>query len=351
MRAVNFVYNRSPNYRLVQDQIFKLIEDQLVGTEVTRSTEEARRDALNFGLHIRRSRTDNVPMPLDVLMSHGLADKSYLLASGADGRRLINSYEHVIVSGEWFRRRLRHWRWHPVPRRRVLIPPSRVHIGGWPRSDDVFDSRGGEMRDGPRRLLWAPSHDTSTREQSFSSYPAFETHLERLSQEFDVRVSLHPSNRTDKSPTHGDLRWADVVVSDFGTLLYEAWAADKCVIIPNWLIPSEISTGSQRFSAEGYVYRKRIGHHAGSLEELIAIARAGSKPDARVRKLMSQVLEPRYRGTSARRIAQLLRSLPIRRLEQPGQPLIVPAGDQRAASAPRPAPPTSHHRTGESAGG
>lgn len=314
-RPVNFVYNPSPNYQRVQDQIFGLVEAELEGVETSRTVASARPDAINFGLHIRFSRKNNMPMPLDVLMSHGLADKSYLLVGGADGRRLINHFEHVIVAGDWFRSRIRHWRWNPYLSRRVTIPMKRVHIGGWPRLDRFFPAPAPRPSSGRPRLLWAPSHNMSARERPFSSYPGFEPYLERLADEFDVRVSLHPANRTDKSPTQGDLDWAEIVISDFGTLLYEAWATRKCVIIPNWLIPGEITHGMRRFSAEGLVYRKHIGNHARSFEELIDIARAAPPPDARVEALMRRILEPRYRGCSAKRIAQLLRTLPLRRLQ------------------------------------
>lgn len=314
MRPVNFIYNRSPSYKLVQDQIFGLIEVELGGVETSRTIEAARNEAVNFGLHIRLGRHNNVPMPIDVLMSHGLADKSYLLAQGDDGSRLINAYEHVVVAGEWFVSRLMHRRWHPLARKRVTIGADRIHIGGWPRCDRFYGSAPVARAPGPIRLLWAPSHNISTRERSFSSFPAFEPYLARLAEEFDVRVSLHPSNRTDKSPTQGALDWADVVVSDFGTLLYEAWAAGKCVIIPAWLIPPDISRGAQSFSAEGYIYRKRIGHHARSFDELVEMARSLEGPDVRVAAFMNRILEPRYRGSSAARIADLLRHLPIARL-------------------------------------
>ncbi|HVF84253.1 MAG TPA: hypothetical protein VM913_08815 [Sphingomicrobium sp.] len=302
------------DYQLVQDQIFGLIEAELDGAKVTRSVGTSREDAVNFGLHIRQSRKNNVPLPLDVLMSHGLADKSYLLAKGADGRRLVNNYQHVIVPGEWFKRRLRRWRWHPIPSKRVTIRPTQVHVGGWPRVDHFFDSQPELPPSGRPRLLWAPSHNNSSRQQSFSSYPAFEAYLDRLAEEFDVRVSLHPSNRTDKSPTQGDLDWAEVVISDFGTLLYEAWAAEKCVIIPRWLIPDAIEHGSLRFSAEGQVFAKRIGNHAKTFEELLDYARQGNKPDPGVQSFMKGILDPRYRGSSARRIAELLQTLPVPRL-------------------------------------
>jgi hypothetical protein len=315
VRPVNFVYNRSADYKLVQDQLFDLIERHLQGVDVSRTIEERRDDAINFGVHIRLSRDRRLPMPIDVLMSHGLADKSYFLAAGEDGGRLVNCYEHVIVAGEWFKTRLRLRRWHPLRKKRVILRPAQIQIGGWPRIDRLLSGPSAPVRPGRIRLLWAPSHNRTVREKSFSSYPAFMPFLEPLARDFDVRVSLHPSNRRDKTPTRGDLEWADVVVSDFGTLLYEAWAARKCVIMPRWLMSREITEGRSRYSAEGFVYRKSIGNHARSFEELVQMAKACAPPDQRVEAFMNRILDRRYRGSSGERIARLLLDLPVRRLE------------------------------------
>lgn len=315
-KPVNFVYLQADSYVGVQDQIFGLIEQHLARVRVTRSIEQRVDDAVNFGIHIRRGRGQaSRPMPIDVLMSHGLADKSYLLATDAvRHRRLINAYEHVLVAGDWFRRRLLHRRWH-LPSKRVMLRPDQIHLVGWPRLDPLLQAqRTRPPTAGRPRLLWAPSHNISTRTRSFSSFPAFEPYLAPLAEIFEVRVSLHPSNRTDKSPTAGDLTWADIVISDFGTILYEAWALGKCVIMPTWLLPTEIGAGlTQRWSAEGRIYARRIGNHASSFEELVDMARACEPPGADVRALMSEILAEEYRGRSARRVAALLPTLPLRR--------------------------------------
>src|SRR5690554_3595237 len=113
-------------------------------------------------------------MPLDVLMSHGLADENYLLMIGTDGRRLINSYEHVFVAGQWFKDRLLLTRWHPTLKRRVRLSRSQIHLVGWPRLDPLLQGQPECRAGGPIRVLWAPSHNFSN---DFSSYPAFEEYL------------------------------------------------------------------------------------------------------------------------------------------------------------------------------
>lgn len=313
VRPINFVRHSSPSYDKVQSQIFGLIRAELNGVEVSETVEERRDDAINFGVHIRLGRGEwQKPMPLDVLMSHGLADKNYFLIMGQDGRRLINAYEHVLVAGKWFKDRLLRARWHPVPARRVKLTRSQIHIAGWPRLDPLWVKQPMARAQGPVRVLWAPSHNHSGE---FSSYPAFERYLPRLLEEFEVRVSLHPSNRTDKTPTAGDLQWADVVITDFGTMLYEAWALGKCVIMPDWLFPEEMlkARSSQKRSAEGYVYSHGIGNHAKDIEELCRMVAANEPPGRDVRVFMKRILAPEYRGTSARRVAELLTALPLRR--------------------------------------
>lgn len=315
-RPVNFVYNASPDYKRVQDQIFGLIRDELRGVEVTDTVEERSPEAINFGLHIRLGRGERArPMPIDVLMSHGLADKSYMLAvEHGTRRRLVNAYEHVLVPGDFIRNRILRLPWYRSLRSPITLTADQVHNVGWPRLDKMV----GEPRrrePGDRlRVLWAPSHDISNRKAPFSSYPAFQAYLPRLEERYDVRVSLHPSNRTDKSPTVGALDWADVVISDFGTMLYEAWALKKCVVMPSWLMPSDMTRSlDRRMSAEGRVYARRIGSHARSFDELVEMIDANQPPDAEVRRFMDGMLDPGYRGRSAARIAELLTTLPLKR--------------------------------------
>ncbi len=169
-------------------------------------------------------------------MSHGLADKSYLFVRHSQtGLPLVNEFEHVLVPGQWAKRRLLERRRARNLRRRVLLDESQIHVVGWPRLDPLVKAGAAErhpVTDRRLRVLWAPSHDRTRvgpEGRRLSSYPAFEEYLPRLEASFDVRVSLHPANRKKKTPTTGALEWADVVISNFGTLLYEAWALNKCV--------------------------------------------------------------------------------------------------------------------------
>lgn len=318
-QPVNFVHLRAADYEQVQNQLFDLVRVHLPGGAGD-TYEERDESAVNLGLHIRRGRgAEQVPMPLDVLMSHGLADKSYLLLRHVEtGRPLLNDYEHVLVPGEWFRERLLRRRWRLDSGKRMTLGPDRVHVVGWPRLDPLFQAPAPPPAgDRPLRVLWAPSHDAQkvgAQRRPLSSYPAFEQFLPMLRERFDVQVSLHPANRTTKTPTTEPLLWADAVISDFGTMLYEAWALDKCVVMPSWLMPEEVVTADRfKRSAEGVVYSRRIGNHAGSIGELVEMLAANEPPGSDVREFMGHYLAPEHRGTSGRRIAELLPTLPLRR--------------------------------------
>ena len=314
--GVNMLHLPSRTYQQVQRQIFELVAEHLPPHRVTHTVRTPSPDQLNWVLHIRRGRYEKqVPTPGQVVMSHGLADKSYLFARHYEtGEPLLNSFEHVLVPGEFLRRRILERAKRKNRSRQIRLGEDNVHVVGWPRLDPLVQA-GGAVRapvgDRPLRLLWAPSHDNTdirSGRPSLTSYPAFEQYLPRLQQEFDVRVSLHPRNRSDKTPTQGALAWADVVIADFGTTLYEGWALNKCVVMPTWLIPPEFSKRLPH-TAEGHVYREGIGNHARSIEELIDMARANEAPDGTVKEFLDDYLEPEHLGTSARRIAEVLDSL------------------------------------------
>ncbi len=311
--GVNLLHLPSASYGEVQGQIFDLIAEQLPPDRVTHSVGRPVEGALNMVLHIRMGKQHKqVPSPGEVLMSHGLADKSYFFIRHVEtGEPLVNFKQHVLVPGEWHVRRIMDRRHHRDRSKRINLSEDQVHIVGWPRLDPLVQAGAAERKpvvDRPLRMLWAPSHDKTrvgAEKRRLSSYPEFEQYLPRLQEEFDVRVSLHPANRTDKTPTHGALEWADVVVSDFGTLLYEAWALNKCVIMPSWLMPPEIKTRLPE-TAEAHVYREGIGLHAGSFEELREMALANEAPGSDVVEFMRGYLAPEYLGTSSARIASVL---------------------------------------------
>ena len=97
-------------------------------------------------------------------------------------------------------------------------------------------------------------------------------------------MSLHPRNRTDKQPTHHSLLDCDYVISDFGTIVYEAWALGKPVIFPHWLIGDRIKRHLGK-SAEAFIFHERLGLHADSPQQMIDFVMDGAGIDAAHRRL------------------------------------------------------------------
>lgn len=300
-----FVDSAGRNYQDVQAQILGEIIRHLPEGSYTRVTRDGYADrpgVLSFDLFIRG--------PAQVLMSHGVADKRYLFMRDQEGRRMVNRRRHVFVPGPWLERRL-------LTHSGVELRDDQVHCVGWPRLDRLLQLQAqrsaSEVGSAERRkkLLWAPTHDRSRRGEdlvSTSSFPEFEQHLAVLRDKFDVEVSLHPRNRKDKKPTLDKLLEADIVISDFGTMVYEAWALGKPVIFPHWLIGERIIE-HLRGSAEAEIFSKRIGLHAESIDDLIAMAESASAPDAGTLAFLDDYLDPRYKGVSGARIADLLLTL------------------------------------------
>ena len=311
--GVNLLHLRSRTYARVQEQLFGLVARHLPADRVTQSVGRPVPGALNVVLHVRLGKREKqYPPPAQCVMSHGLADKSYLFVRhGETGEPLLNSFAHVLVPGEFLRRRILERSRSSDPRLRLHLREDQVHVVGWPRLDALVEA-GAHVRrpvvDRPLRVLWAPSHDSTRvgrQQRRLSSYPEFEQHLPRLQEAFDVRVSLHPRNRTEKSPTTGQLEWADVVISDFGTMVYEAWALGKGVVFPRWLMPRQITTRLPH-TAEAHIYRERIGLHAGSVDELVEMVASHPEPGRDVREFLDDYLAPEWFGCSGRRTAEVL---------------------------------------------
>ncbi|MEY3607047.1 MAG: hypothetical protein RL289_1227, partial [Actinomycetota bacterium] len=157
--------------------------------------------------------------------------------------------------------------------------------------------------------------------------------VKQIAGRYIFRVSLHPRNRSDRTPTGNQLVWSDVVISDFGTMVYEAWALGKPVIFPRWAIDVETLITRNPLSAESYIYRNRIGLHAESFEEMQAMldsiqqslignriirlvkritrVKTGRKNSSDYRgngvaEFIDHYVDPEYRGADAARTAHVL---------------------------------------------
>lgn len=302
---INFVLNNSKNYLGVQDRILMEIKKHLPGGSWRESINQYVEGCLNFTLFIAKE--------ADVLMSHGLADKNYHWKRDRKQNRYnqVRRRSHLLVPGNWLKDRI-------VRSKSISFGDNQVHVVGWPRLDTLL-AESAERRTAERRpfagrrpkVLWAPTHDFNKKgkdQVTTSSYPEFEQYLPILEEKFDVDVSLHPRNRPSKEPTETHLLDADYVISDFGTLVYEAWALGKPVIFPHWIIGERIVKYLGR-SAEAHIFRNQIGYHASSISHLMDILSDGPVVDDQVIEFLGGYLEPAYLGCSGRRVAEVLLEL------------------------------------------
>jgi hypothetical protein len=214
------------------------------------------------------------------------------------------------VPGPWLKRKL-------LAFPELELTEARIHTVGWPRLDLLREMSAAAARSAllapsaRKRVLWAPTHDFAKRgdeQLSTSSYPAFQECLPELERDFEVEVSLHPRNRPNKTPTDVALIKADVVISDFGTLVYEAWALGKPVVFPRWLLGDRI----QKYlpgSAEAHIFANDIGYHPNSLRELLDVLHGTPTIAPAVHAFMRDYLDNYETGCSGARVATVLRGL------------------------------------------
>ncbi len=289
------------NYHGVERQIFATIWPHLPDGSWRRAP-KALPAMLNFALGIRTK--------ADVLMSHGAADKLYLFMRDDTGERMINRFRHVFVPGTWLKERL-------SSAEGVTIPASNIHIVGWPRLDplvlkqrEVDERRARFSRPRPH-VLWAPTHDFRKRgpeQDSTSTFPAFRPYLTALQKHCNVSVSLHPRNRWFKTPTEDLMIDADIVVSDFGTMVYEAWALGKPVIFPRWILADRVQTYLPG-SAEAHIFEHRIGLHPNSPEEMLEMIQSRPSVDVRVKDFLESYMPAELLGKSGAEVARTLVAL------------------------------------------
>jgi hypothetical protein len=273
--AFNFVWLPGKTYIGVQEQIFGLLEAQLPPGSVVHTVDDAVDGAVSLSLFIRQGRGDKAKrVPADIVMAHGIADKRYFFIQDSDsGAPLINEYPFVFIPGNWHVNRIVESRYRRNPGWQVTMLDEQIVKVGWLRLDPLLQLAAApdKQRHHKLRVLWAPTHNMTkgaSDEIVPSSYPAFAAHENDVAPNFEYQVSLHPRNRANKRPTSNQLVWTDVLVSDFGTMVYEAWALGKPVIFPRWCIDVDTILTRNPRSAEAYIYRNRIGLHADSMEEM-----------------------------------------------------------------------------------
>lgn len=294
MSKINFVRSNSKNYVGVQDQLIGLITRHLKNDVWSQSVRKKKPGALNLTFFNKQ--------PGDILMSHGVADKNYFFRQREDGRYYLDGFEYGFVPGNWLRNRIIN---HPE----VRMQADNIHVVGWPRLDMLSELAAKKPSSDRLRILWAPTHDyKNTDACTVSSYPKFEDYLPKLRQHFDVDVSLHPRNRTDKTPTGEKLAQCDVLISDFGTTVYEALALGIPVVFPDWIIKDGV-IAEYGEASPGQLFLRNIGLHPDSFDEMMDMLASGPELDQATRDYAANIIEPTTVGRSGQLTAEALLSL------------------------------------------
>lgn len=294
-----FTMATSENYLEVQRQLNGLARDALIekGCSVSETGKACLDGALNFTWFIRQR--------ADVLMSHGVADKNYYwMKDPKNNQRYLDRFKAVCVPGRWMKDRI-------VSSPKLKFGEDAVFAVGWPRLDLLRELQ--EKVTVPAtseeiRILWAPTHDNRKRgpeQKSTSTYPDFLPYAEKLSRMYQVESSPHPHNRTDKTPTVEKMLRSNVVVSDFGTMVYEAWALGKPVIFPIWILGDRVQKYLPE-SAEAFIFENKIGYHPESYEEMLEILKAGPVVTKDVHDFMDEYLDNYRGGRASERLADAL---------------------------------------------
>ena len=310
--AINFVWLPGKTYARVQDQIFSLIEAKLPPKSVVYSVDDAVEGTVSLSLFIRQGRGETSKrVPADIVMAHGIADKRYFFIQDSETNEpLANQYDYVFVPGAWHINRLIEGTYRRNPHYQITLEQHQMKKVGWLRLDPLIEEA--KTRDAEPhhrlRILWAPTHNVvkgESEEITPSSFPGFKPHVKETAARYIFRVSLHPRNRTDKAPTGNQLVWSDVVISDFGTMVYEAWALGKPVIFPRWCIDVETLISRNPLSAEAYIYKNKIGLHPESPEEMWQMldqiqGKLIGNPLTRMIKRVTRIKRPRKSGADLR---------------------------------------------------
>jgi CDP-glycerol glycerophosphotransferase (TagB/SpsB family) len=302
-KNVHYVYVSGENLRLLEEEFSRGISSKLDEWSYTSAPLKISHGSVNVTFFIYRR--------AHIMMSHGVADKNYLLRKDAAGGLEINKYRTLCVPGEWLKRRI-------LQAEGVELDENQIKVVGWPRIDSLLAAQREQRKDFKRmvkkanpfrkiKVLWAPTHGQPSKEP-LSSYPEFLPYEDRLKEIFDYEASLHPNVRESKTPTFQKLLDADVVIADRGTLVYEAWALGKPVIFPSWII-KQANLKAGIGSAEHHIFSEKLGLHAESFEELVGMIKKARAPDSRVNQFMEEYIPSSTHGKSYELIADAVKEI------------------------------------------
>lgn len=244
-------------------------------------------------------------VPGEVLLMFDLADRNHFRQYSDSGRAYAQDFRKVLVPGNWLRRQI-------LADTTLQLQEGQVVAVGSPRIDylrSLMAAQPAKAADAPLKVLVVPLHDnwSDSKGQRMSMREAIAPHLNALKAQFDVTEVIDARNKDGKIPVTKELIAADIVITDYTSVMYEAWALGKPVIFPRWLTGDRILQKASR-SAEAHIYKNRIGHHVDSLADLIALLKKGPGIGLGpgVDAFMADYLDNWHDGSSAKAIARVL---------------------------------------------
>jgi len=280
LKNINFVYYNT-DYRKVLDSLIDPILPYL--NNYTKNS-EADENSLNVNFF----RED--PKKVNVFCSHGIACKNWRNAWD------VKDYDYIFVSGELWKEKLI----------QQGLDKNKIFINGYTKLDPIFQGKYKKNTYDKKVILFAPTHIAIP---SISLKNRFEENFKYFDK-YKIIDSSHPTAKSDQSPTLQALVDADIVISDSGSLLYEAWLLGKQVVFVDWLIKEEVHNHIP-YSFEDFIYEKEVGLHAKNIKEMCELVDFASENelDKNVVDFMESIFPTSLRGKSGEMTAQILKEL------------------------------------------
>jgi len=252
-------------------------------------TEQALDDCVNIHFFNEPAHTKKVGLKgINFMIPHGIGDKGWR-------NKNSNQFDYVSAPSE-------HWKQLLISRG---IDSNKIIVCGYPKIDLFFDGQLHKQHSNKPTILWCPTHA-----RSVSSNPRFKEYLSMIPEKYNFIIHEHPFNDKEHTATVQSLINADVIITDFSSMIFETWALGKPIIFPDWIIEPKLF-GIDNDVLEKRVYLEQIGYHAQNIDDLINYFDiALSRPlDKKVIDFIDKILPIQYRGTSGKHIANVILEL------------------------------------------